>query len=52
MQRSFALFIAVLLSAVGLARADPIVLRADRVFTSEDRQARAGWVVVVEASAF
>ena len=48
MQRSFALFIAVLLSAVGLARAEPIVLRADRVFTSEDRQARAGWVVVVE----
>src|SRR5467141_3594794 len=44
-----AVCLAMLLAAAGLARAEPIVLRADRVFTSEDRQAHAGWVVVVDA---
>jgi imidazolonepropionase-like amidohydrolase len=39
-----------LLPATNLARADPIVLRADRVFTAEDRQAHPGWVVVVEGN--
>jgi imidazolonepropionase-like amidohydrolase len=36
------------LAGHGLAAAQPVVLRADRVFTSEDRQAHAGWVVVVD----
>ena len=48
MRQVFALCIAILLSAVDFARAEPILLRADRVFTSEDRQAHSGWVVVVE----
>jgi imidazolonepropionase-like amidohydrolase len=39
-----------LLCAAGPARAEPIVLRADRVFTAEDRQAHPGWVVVVEGN--
>jgi imidazolonepropionase-like amidohydrolase len=39
-----------LLSAAQVAPAEPIVLRADRVFTSEDRQAHSGWVVVVEGN--
>jgi imidazolonepropionase-like amidohydrolase len=48
MRQIFALCIAILLSEVDFARAEPILLRADRVFTSEDRQAHSGWVVVVE----
>jgi imidazolonepropionase-like amidohydrolase len=44
------LFIATLLCAIDVARAEPILLRADRVFTSEDRQAHAGWIVVVEGN--
>src|SRR5258708_33439270 len=44
-----AVCLAMLRAAAGLARAGPIVLRADRVFTSEDRQAHAGWGVVVDA---
>jgi imidazolonepropionase-like amidohydrolase len=44
-----AVCLAMFLAAAGLARAEPIVLQADRVFTSEDRQAHAGWVVVVDA---
>lgn len=42
--------LALLLPAAKLARAEPIVLRADRVFTAEDRQAHAGWIVVVEGN--
>jgi len=44
----FAVCAALLLPALNPARAQPVVLRADRVFTAEDRQAHAGWVVVVE----
>ncbi len=40
--------LALLLAGHGVAQAEPIVLRPDRVFTSEDRQAHPGWVVVVE----
>jgi imidazolonepropionase-like amidohydrolase len=37
-----------LLPVASLVRAEPIVLRADRVFTADDRQVHAGWVVVVD----
>jgi len=40
--------VALLLAAANPARAEAIVLRPDRVFTAEDRQAHSGWVVVVE----
>jgi imidazolonepropionase-like amidohydrolase len=46
----FAVCLASLLAASSLASAEPIVLRADRVFTSEDRQAHEGWVVVVDGN--
>jgi len=39
-----------LLPASDVAGAEPIVLRPDRVFTSEDRQPHSGWVVVVEGN--
>jgi len=39
-----------LLPATDVACAEPIVLRPDRVFTSEDRQPHSGWVVVVEGN--
>ena len=39
-----------LLPASDVAGAEPIVLRPDRVFTSEDRQLHSGWVVVVEGN--
>jgi len=46
----FALCLVLLLPAAHLAQAEPIVLRADRVFTSEDRQTHPGWVVVVDGN--
>jgi imidazolonepropionase-like amidohydrolase len=46
----FACCFALLLSAADPAHAEPILLRPDRVFTSEDRQTHAGWVVVVEGN--
>jgi imidazolonepropionase-like amidohydrolase len=39
-----------LLPASDVAGAEPIVLRPDRVFTSEDREPHSGWVVVVEGN--
>jgi imidazolonepropionase-like amidohydrolase len=46
----FACCLAFLVAVQTVAQAESIVLRADRVFTSEDRQAHAGWVVVVEGN--
>jgi imidazolonepropionase-like amidohydrolase len=46
----FAFFLALLAPAANPAQAESILLRADRVFTSEDRQTHAGWVVVVEGN--
>ncbi|HEX4584553.1 MAG TPA: amidohydrolase family protein [Burkholderiaceae bacterium] len=46
----FACCLVLLLAAAGPGRAEPILLRPDRVFTSEDRQPHAGWVVVVEGN--
>ncbi|HEX4599192.1 MAG TPA: amidohydrolase family protein [Burkholderiaceae bacterium] len=40
--------LALLLPVASLVRAEPIVLRADRVFTADDRQVHTGWVVVVD----
>ena len=37
-----------LLAAVSAACAEITVLRADRVFTAQDREAHAGWIVEVE----
>jgi imidazolonepropionase-like amidohydrolase len=43
-----AVCLGLLLPAAGAAPVQAIVLRADRVFTSEDRETHPGWVVVVE----
>jgi imidazolonepropionase-like amidohydrolase len=45
-----ALCVALSLLAAHTAQAATVVLRPDRVFTSEDRQAHAGWVVLVEGN--
>lgn len=42
--------LALMLATADGATGETTVLRADRVFTSEDRQIHAGWVVVVEGN--
>ncbi|HUN92670.1 MAG TPA: amidohydrolase family protein [Burkholderiaceae bacterium] len=38
----------ILLGVAAVSRAETIVLRADRVFTAEDRESHPGWIVVVD----
>jgi imidazolonepropionase-like amidohydrolase len=48
MPRLLAPGLGLLLAAIGPVQAETVLLRADRVFTSEDREVHPGWLVVVE----